>query len=104
MMSPKHSHISEERKSIMKVSKEFVLRQIAGDYLIIPTGRTALSFNGLITVNEVGSFLWGLLQQDVTVEDLVRGVLNEYEVDEETAREDIEEFLDTLTKGGILEK
>ena len=42
----------------MKVQKEFVLREIAGDYVIIPTGKTVLSFNGLITVNEVGADLW----------------------------------------------
>lgn len=88
----------------MKVDKEFVLREIAGDYVIIPIGRTVLSFNGLITVNEIGAFLWNLLQEDVTKEELVAKVLNEYEVDEETAREDIQEFLDTLVSGGILER
>lgn len=88
----------------MKVDKEFVLREIAGDYVIIPIGRTVLSFNGLITVNEIGAFLWNLLQGDVTKEDLVAKVLDEYEVDEETAREDIQEFLDTLVSGGILER
>ncbi|MCI6432904.1 MAG: PqqD family protein [Oliverpabstia sp.] len=88
----------------MKVDKEFVLREIAGDYVIIPIGRTVLSFNGLITVNEIGAFLWNLLQEDVTKEELVAKVLDEYEVDEETAREDIQEFLDTLVSGGILER
>ena len=88
----------------MKVDKEFVLREIAGEYVIIPIGRTVLSFNGLITVNEIGAFLWNLLQEDVTKEELVAKVLDEYEVDEETAREDIQEFLDTLVSGGILER
>ena len=50
----------------MKVLKEFVLREIAGDYVIIPTGKTVLTFNGLITVNEVGADLWKMLQSDVT--------------------------------------
>lgn len=88
----------------MKVEKEFVLREIAGDYVIIPTGRTVLSFNGLITVNDMGAFLWNHLQDEVTVEELVKYVLDEYEVDEETAREDILEFLENLADGGILEK
>lgn len=88
----------------MKVQKEFVLREIAGDYVIIPTGKTVLTFNGLITVNEVGADLWKMLQSEVTFEDLLRGILDIYEVDEETAKEDIQEFLDTLVEGGILEK
>lgn len=88
----------------MRISKEFVLREIAGDYIIIPIGSTALEFHGLITVNEVGVTLWKMLQEEVTVEQLVQGVLAEYEVEEEVAREDIQEFLDALVNGGILTK
>ena len=87
----------------MKVQKEFVLREIAGDYVIIPTGKTVLSFNGLITVNEVGADLWKMLQSEVTFDDLLHGILESYDVDEETAREDIREFLDTLIEGGVLD-
>ena len=87
----------------MKIQKEFVLREIAGDYVIIPTGKTALTFNGLITVNEVGAELWKMLQSDVTFEDLTQGILDIYDVDEETVKEDIREFLDTLEKGGVLD-
>ena len=86
----------------MKIDKNFVLREIAGEYIIIPTGRTALEFNGLITVNEVGMDLWKMLQEDVTFDDLLNGILEEYDVDENAAREDIQEFLDRLVKGGIL--
>lgn len=86
----------------MRVEKEFVLREIAGDYIIIPTGKTVLEFNGLVTVNEVGVLLWNMLQEEVTLEDLVKGVLAEYDVDEATARADIQEFLDKLIENGIL--
>ena len=88
----------------MRVDKEFVLREIAGDYIIIPTGKTVLEFNGLITVNEVGVSLWNMLQNEVTLEELVQGILDEYDVEEEVAREDIQEFRDTLVAGGILTK
>ena len=88
----------------MRVAKEFVLREIAGDYIIIPTGKTVLDFNGLITVNEVGVSLWNMLQNEVTFEELVQGILDEYDVEENVAQEDIQEFLDILVKGGILIK
>lgn len=87
----------------MRVDKEFVLREIAGDYVIIPTGKTVLSFNGLISVNEVGAFLWEQLQEDVTADDLLAAVLKEYDVDEITAKEDIQDFLDVLVKSNVLE-
>lgn len=86
----------------MRIEKEFILREIAGDYIIIPTGSTVLEFNGLLTVNEVGVTLWNLLQKEVSMEDLVEAVVAEYEVEEAVAREDIQKFLDTLTENGIL--
>lgn len=86
----------------MKIEKEFILREIAGDYVIVPTGQTALEFNGLITVNEIGAFIWKKLDQDITEDELVQAILEEYEVDEETARNDMEEFLDKLMECKIL--
>lgn len=88
----------------MRVDKEFVLREIAGEYIIIPTGKTVLEFNGLITVNEVGVSLWNMLQNEVTFGELVRGILDEYEVEESVAREDIQEFLDVLIDRGVITK
>lgn len=88
----------------MRVSKDYVLREVKGDFIIIPVGRATQKFNGLITVNEVGVSIWRMLQKDVTVSDLVTGILDEYEVDEDVAREDIIEFLKKLSDGGILEK
>lgn len=86
----------------MKIDNEYVLREIAGDYIIIPTGSKVLEFNGLISVNEVGVTLWNMLQEEVTMDDLVKGVLAEYDVEEDVARSDIQEFLDKLVEGGIL--
>ena len=91
-----------EKKNIMKIDRNFVLREIAGEYIIIPTGKTALEFNGLITVNEIGMELWKMLQNDVTFEDLLNGIMEEYDVDEDVAKEDIQDFLDKLSNGGIL--
>lgn len=88
----------------MRIDNEFVLREIAGDYIVIPTGKTVLEFNGLITVNEVGVSIWNMLQNEVTFEELVQGILKEYDVEEDVAREDIQEFLDILINGGILAK
>ena len=88
----------------MRIEKEFVLREIAGDYIIIPTGKTALEFNGLITVNEVGVTIWNMLQEEVTFDQLVQGILDEYDVEADVVREDIQEFLDALAKAGILVK
>ena len=88
----------------MKINKEFILRQIAGDNIIVPTGKTVLEFNGVVSVNEVGASLWNMLQKEVTFEELAQGILNEYDVEESVAKQDIREFLDKLNENGILDK
>ena len=87
----------------MKISKDFIMREIAGDHVIVPTGSTVMDFNGLIMVNELGAFLWERLQQETTLEELTKNVLDEYEDDENTAGQDIEEFINKLKEGGILD-
>lgn len=88
----------------MKIEKEFVLRQIAGDYILVPVGDTALEFNGLITVNEVGAFLWEHLKDDITRDQLIQATLDEYEVDQETVTKDVDEFLAHLSEAGIIQE
>ena len=87
----------------MRIKKKFILRDIAGEHILVPVGETALMFNGLITLNEVGLFLWERLQDDITKDDLLKDVLSEYDVDKETALQDIEEFLESLIQKGIVE-
>lgn len=87
----------------MKIEKNFILRQIAGDYIIIPTGKTSLTFNGMITLNEQGAFLWQKLYSEITEEQLVDALLAEYETDRQTAQADVAEFLDILRHYKMLE-
>lgn len=88
----------------MKVDKGFVLCKMGDDYILMPTEETGSGFNRLITMNEVGASIWKMLQNEVTVEELVNGILDEYDVEEEIAREDIREFLDKLVNNRILTK
>ena len=73
----------------MKLKKEFILREIAGEYILVPTGETTLNFNGLITVNELGAFIWNNIEKVNSEEDILKLILDEYEVEENIAREDL---------------
>ena len=86
----------------MRIKNSFILREIAGEYVIVPSGNTAKTFNGLISSNESGVFLWKKLQDEISESELLRAFTEEYEVDEETARQDIRDFLDVLSKNDIL--
>lgn len=86
----------------MKIEKEYVLREIAGDYIIIPVGESAQENNGLITINEAGMFLWNRMKEECTEDQLIQDMLEEYEVDEETARQDVQEFIECMKYYKIL--
>lgn len=87
---------------MLKLDKEYVLRQIGNDYIIVPVGKTALNFNGMITVNETGAFLWEQLLKGTDKEGLLRTLMEIYEVTPEDAERDIDEFLDVLYTNDIL--
>ena len=87
---------------MLKLDKEYVLRQIGDDYIIVPVGETVLSFNGMITVNETGAFLWEQLVEGINKEELLQTMVETYEVTQEEAERDIDEFLDVLYKNNIL--
>jgi hypothetical protein len=86
----------------MEVKMDFVLRDIAGDLLLIPAGKAALDLNGMLTLNEVGGEIWRLLPEVKDEEELVRRLLELYEVEEPELRKDVADFLDSLRKLGIL--
>lgn len=86
----------------MEIRKELIKRQVAGDTILVPVGQSVYNSNGLFVLNEVGAFLWDLLPEARTAEDLCRSVLTEYEVEEETAMADVQEFLEHLRKLDII--
>lgn len=86
----------------VRATGEMVLREIAGEYLLIPTGETALKIHGMVTLSESGLLLWKRLQAECTEEALVEALLAEYEVDRETAQADVQAFLEQLDKAGLL--
>lgn len=86
----------------MRVSENFVLREIAGESILVPYGAAAARFNGMITMNGTGSFLWNLLREERTLDELALGLAEEYGVSVEEARADAGEFVEQLRAVGAL--
>lgn len=87
----------------MKVIKEFILREIAGECVLVPTGTTTQEFNGLITLSDTAKFIWMNMEKADSLEDMVQMLLGEYEIDEKTAKEDTIEFVGQLLAAGFVE-
>lgn len=86
----------------MKIKKELVKRDIAGDIVLVPVGKAVYDANGLFVLNDVGAFLWDHLPEAKDAEDLVAALLQEYEVGAEEARRDIDEFLGKLRQMDLI--
>lgn len=85
----------------MKIKEGFLLRQVAGQTVVLPFG-DELDLNMMITLNDTGAFLWEHLQEETTEDALVADLLKEYDVDEETARKSVAAFVAKLNENGFL--
>lgn len=88
----------------MKIKDGYMLREVAGYYVVVPVGEGALKFNGVINLNESGAFLWKAMAQDVTQEQLISALLSEYDVAEDRARADVEAFVAKMREGNLIEE
>lgn len=80
----------------MKRNPGFLMRQVAGRYVLAPVGDTVKTFSGMITMNATGKFLWELLEQDQTVDSLAQALVDNYEVELEKAKADVTKYLEPL--------
>ncbi|WP_242865685.1 PqqD family protein [Desulfosporosinus sp. HMP52] len=87
----------------LKLKNGFLCREVAGQWVVVPLGERVVEFNGIMTLSESGALLWRNMDSEVDEEDLVKLVLSEYIIDEDTAREDVREFVVSLKENGLIE-
>lgn len=87
----------------MKIKKELVKREIAGDTILVPVGTTVYDSNGLFVLNEAAAFIWDQLPEADTAEEITARLLEEYEVSAEDAARDTAEFLSKLRDMQIID-
>ena len=86
----------------MKIKDTFVLSEIGGSYIVIPTGSETVDLNGMITLNETGNYIWNKLTNDMTKEELLDEMLKEYDVEKSVLEADVDEFIDKLKSIGAI--
>lgn len=86
----------------MRIVSGFHVRRILDEIVAIPGGDASRQLSGIVSLNEIGAFLFEALMQEQTEESLIQAILNEYETDPETARADVTEFLEHLRNAGLL--
>ena len=87
----------------MKLKKDFVLREVAGSWVVLPTGEATVDFNGMLSLNDSGAFLWRALEKGADAAALTDAMLAEYDVERAVAEADVAAFLGKLADAGCLE-
>ena len=86
----------------MKIKEGFILREVAGSFIVVAVGQAVKTYNGVITLNETSAFLWNKLIKGATEEELVDALLNEYEVEKEDAVKGVKSFINKLVEAKLV--
>ncbi|AFV05158.1 MULTISPECIES: PqqD family peptide modification chaperone [Dehalobacter] len=88
----------------MKIKEGYLVREIADCYIVVPVGERVIEFKGIMTLNDTGNFIWRCLTEDISYNQLLTSILDEYEIDEVTAKADLDDFIQSARESGVLEE
>ncbi len=80
-------------QTLYKIKSKFVTREVGNELIIVPLSGNVAQMNELFTLNETGKFIWECLDEKNTFDDIVALLTEEFDIDENTARTDVELFL-----------
>ena len=86
----------------MRIKKGFVLREVAGQIMVIATGEASKEFHGMIRLNPTGKDIWLGLQEEKSEDEIVKILIDKYGIDEDTAKKDVSSFVAEMLAKGFL--
>ena len=87
----------------MKARPGFVLRSIVDELFLMPTGDNIGVFKGALLLNETAALVWQKLQTSVSRDNLLRAILDEFDVEEPVAAADLDALLERLRAYDVIE-
>lgn len=89
----------------MKLKDGLILREVAGQYVIVPTGKRVREITNIVYISSSAAYLWDYMKDhEFEKEDLVKRIMEHFSgVTEEQAAADIDRFLKTLSDNSILD-
>lgn len=92
----------DENNKKYQINSDFILREIAGEYVIIPVGENNVFSNIMMAPNNTAVFLWKAFEQPSTIDDVIMKGLQEYDTTEDIIRKSIKKFINECLKNKIL--
>ena len=89
----------------MKLKEDFITHNSADGEVLLAVGKEAERFHGIVKLNETAGFIVDMLKKDVSLEELVEALHNEYpDVPEKTLESDVKEVIDQLDSIHAIER
>ena len=88
----------------MKISKGFVLNEIAGNNIVVGVGKNSDVLGGMLTLNSSGVFIWNFLSKYRTYDEIVNALLDKYDTTEEEAKKGLDIFLKSARELDVLDE
>lgn len=86
----------------MRIKNGFVLREVAGQNMVIATGEASKDFHGMIKLNNTGKDIWQGLQEGLTEAEIARRLQEKYQIENEKAEQDTKEFVGKMLEMGFV--
>ena len=88
---------------IMRFKKEYKVRSVAGENVVIMQGRYGSDVTRVISLNDTSLLLWNELQgEEFDLGRVVELLLSNYEVDEATATKDAQAWIEKLKECSLI--
>ncbi len=84
------------------LKSNFVTRYVGEELVVVPLKNSVAEMTEMFTLNGVASSIWEHLDGDKSFDDIVNAIVDEYTIDEETAKKDVLVFIEKLQS--IIEK
>ena len=86
----------------MRRKNNYVIKNIGNENILVPIGKEVLNLNGILVLNDTARFIWDRLEKENSAEELIKSVINEYDIDIKTADKEVEIFIEELKSRGLV--
>jgi hypothetical protein len=88
----------------MKIKEGFLMREVGGKPVVIPGGKAAKDFAGMIKLNSTGKYIWEAIDSGKSKEEIAESMVADYGITREKAQQDLDKFIATMKEEGFLEE
>ena len=87
----------------MRIKKGYLLRLVGNQNVVVAIGEESLKFNGMLRLNHTATYMWELLIEGSSEEELINAIHDRYDADIDTIKKDVTQFIVKLQEAKVIE-